>query len=110
MPATLTKPQTIPFTTEDSCLKYKTTVNSCLCYDRGRGGSYICPMRKDKICKHIFMRRMQAHLVGRENELAQAVWIMNLAPVLPADKAYVADMQVKAKATIKKFQYIGMEI
>ena len=100
----------IPVTTVCSAEKNSATTSVCSCADRiKKGGSYTCPMKGDKICKHIFMRRMQIALNGQRHRLDRAVWVMNLSPVLPADRKHVSELQAKASKVISQFKYIGIE-
>lgn len=63
----------IPATTDDACLKYRTTTRFCHCPDfhKRDGGSYIDAVTREAICKHIYHRRQQA-------EAAKAKAIANI--------------------------------
>jgi len=78
------KVQKIPAVTPESFLKYETSYYSCACGDRtGRGGSYICPIEGDNVCKHMAGFRQQALAERRQAEPAAQ------AQPAPADTSHI---------------------
>lgn len=54
--------KTIPATSDKACTHYGATTKGCSCPDHvnREGGSYTCPHRGNRICKHIYRKRMQS--------------------------------------------------